>query len=253
MAFRDLQALSRLESRAMSQGPEDDEAARQRIAALESALRQRDAELAAQRAELREQSRELDHLKHQRASSPDPRELAEPSNYVVPARPAYVPLSGEPSPYAPPGEPSPYVPPGSPNGMVPVQHAPLSAAIGLVFAAISHIVTVFGVFLGFASCMSVGTSCDDAQAQGHATFIDSGWAGFVTAIFAIVLGAYTLRKVSRLGAGYRRGLLSVIFGATGALASMAPFLLAALSAPEPPKNPTNEPWWTPKKLPDHWF
>ena len=31
------------------------------------------------------------------------------------------------------------------------------------------------------------------------------------------------------------------------------FLLAALSAPEGSKNPTGEPWWTPKKLPDHWF
>ncbi|MFO0591844.1 MAG: bZIP transcription factor [Polyangiaceae bacterium] len=237
----------------MSQDREDDEAARQRIAALESALRQRDAELAAQRAELRQQNAELQHLKHERASSPDPRELAEPSDYVVPARPAYVPPSGEPSPYAAPGEPSPYAPPNVTEPMGPVQHAPLSAAIGLIFATISHIVSVFGVFLGFASCMSVGTSCDDAQAQGHATFIDSAWGGFATAIFALVLGAYTLRKVSRLGVGYRRGLLSVVFGATGVIASMAPFLLAALSAPEPSKNPTNEPWWTPKKLPDHWF
>lgn len=239
----------------MSQDRDDDEAARQRIEALESALREREAELAAQRAALAQKGAELAQLKRERASAPDPYE-AGTSPYAVPAQPQYFPPQDEPSPYAPPGEPPPYAMPG-PQGAfapgLPPAPAPIHAAISLVFAGVSHVVSFFGIVLGFASCMGAGTSCDAAQAEGHATFIDSGWAGFVTAVMGLALGVYTLRKVSRLGAGYRRGILGTVFGVTAILASMVLFLLAALSSPEGTKNPTGEPWWTPKKLPDHWF
>ncbi len=245
----------------MSQDRDDDEAARQRIAALESALREREAELAAQRAALAQKGAEIAHLKQERASAPDPYE-AGASPYAVPTQPQYFPPQDEPSPYAPPGEPPPYAMPG-PQGAyaqqgayapgMPLAPAPIHAAVSLVFAGVSHVVSFFGIVLGFASCMGTGTSCDAAQAEGHATFIDSGWAGFVTALLGLALGVYTLRKVSRLGAGYRRGVLGTVFGATALLGSMLLFLLAALSSPEGSKNPTGEPWWTPKKLPDHWF
>lgn len=256
----------------MSQYRDDEEAARQRIAALESALHEREAEVEAQRVALARKEAELTHLKHERASAPDPYEVGA-SPYPVPTHPQYVPRlderspyaqPGEPSPYAPPGEPSPYAPPGpqgafapGPQGAfgpgMPAAPAPLHAAVSLLFAGLSHVVSLFGLCLGFASCMGAGTSCEGAQAAGHATFIDSGWAGFVTAVMGLALGVYTLRKVSRLGAGYRRGILGTVFGVTAILASMVLFLLAALSSPEGTKNPTGEPWWTPKKLPDHWF
>ncbi len=247
----------------MSQYRDDEEAARQRIAALESALHEREAQVEAQRVALARKEAELTQLKHERASAPDPYEVGA-SPYAVPTHPQYVPRLDEQSPYAQPGEPSPYAPPGpqgafppGPQGAfgpgMPAAPAPLHAAVSLLFAGLSHVVSLFGVCLGFASCMGAGTSCEGAQGAGHATFIDSGWAGFVTAVFAIALGAYTLRKVSRLGSGYRRGILGTVFGVTALAASIVLFLLAALSAPEGSKNPTGEPWWTPKKLPDHWF
>jgi hypothetical protein len=248
----------------MSQVRDDEEAARQRIAALETALHDREAEVAAQRAALARKEAEIAHLKHERASAPDPYE-AGASPYVVPTQPQYFPPQDEPSPYAPPGALSPYAPPGEPSpyapqgpqgafapGMPPAP-APIHAALSLVFSGLSHVVSLFGLVLGFASCMGAGTSCDAAQAEGHATFIDSGWASLVTAILGIAFGAYTLRKVARLGAGYQRGVLGTVFGSTAVVASTVLFLLAALSSPEGSKNPTGEPWWTPKKLPEHWF
>jgi len=236
----------------MSYHRDDDEAARQRIEALESELHQREAEVAAQRAALARKEAELSHLRSERASGPDPYEA---SPYAVPDRPLYNPQASEPSPYAPP-DPQAELPPQAwppQGGPVPAARAPLTVLFGLVSAGMSHVVSVFGFFLGFASCLDSTQSCDAAKAEGHATFVDAGWTGLLTALLAIVLGALSLRQISRLGAGYRRGVLSIVFGATGTLASVVLFLLAAMSSESLSKNPSADPWWMPKRLPDHWF
>lgn len=227
----------------MSYHRDDDEAARQRIEALESELHQREAEVAAQRAALARKEAELSHLRSERASGPDPYEA---SPYAVPDRPLYDPRASEPSPYAPP-DPQAMLPPG------PTPRAPITVLFGLLSAGFSHVVSVFGFFLGFASCLDSTQSCDAAKAEGHATFIDAGWTGLLTALLAIVLGALSLRQISRAGAGYRRGILSIVFGVTGTVASVVLFLLAAMSSESLSKNPSADPWWLPKRLPDHWF
>lgn len=220
----------------MSQYRDDDEAARARIAALESALRERDAE--------------IQHLKHERSSAPDPREIAEASPYAVPTHPQYVPSVDERSPYAPPGEPSPYAPPGQQFPAGPMQPpAPLRWVLGIISGALSHLVALFGFVLGFHSCLGDG-SCSAGEAKGHIYFVNSGWLAAFFAVLAIVVGMMTLRKVHRLGPGYRRGVLSIVIGALGFIGTTVMFLMAAITDSAVAKR--GEAWWTPK-FPDSWF